>query len=93
MKVQGAIYAHGPHALQGPHQATKAGAKQHVSQQPVDQLDISREAQDLSESRESSGVRRELVDRVRAEIAAGTYDTEEKFNLAVDALAADLGVE
>ncbi len=29
-------------------------------------------------------IRRELVDRIRKEIAAGTYDTEEKWDAALD---------
>ncbi|MBY0458757.1 MAG: hypothetical protein K2V38_15580 [Gemmataceae bacterium] len=32
------------------------------------------------------GIRHELVERVRREIAAGTYDTEEKWLLAEEAL-------
>jgi anti-sigma28 factor (negative regulator of flagellin synthesis) len=31
-------------------------------------------------------VRSELVERVRNEIASGTYDTPEKFDLALDAM-------
>jgi hypothetical protein len=34
----------------------------------------------------ADGIRHELVARVRAEIAAGTYDTEEKWALAEEAL-------
>jgi hypothetical protein len=33
-----------------------------------------------------SGIRADLVARVRAEIAAGTYDTPEKWDAALDAL-------
>ena len=33
------------------------------------------------------GIRQELVARVRAEIAAGTYETPEKLAIAVDRLA------
>jgi hypothetical protein len=36
-------------------------------------------------------VRQELVARVRREIQAGTYDTPEKLELALDRLAACLG--
>jgi hypothetical protein len=36
--------------------------------------------------REDPEIRVELVDRVRREIAAGTYDTPEKFELALDRL-------
>lgn len=35
-------------------------------------------------------VRRDLVDRVKAEIAAGTYETPERLDATVDALLADL---
>jgi hypothetical protein len=35
---------------------------------------------------DTSEVRQDLVDRVRAEIAAGTYDTEEKWEAALDRL-------
>ena len=36
--------------------------------------------------REDRPIRTELVARVRREIAAGTYDTEEKFEKALDKL-------
>jgi hypothetical protein len=36
--------------------------------------------------RRQATVRRELVDRVRREIAAGTYDTQEKWEAALDKL-------
>jgi len=35
-------------------------------------------------------IRVDLVERVRAEIAAGTYDTDEKWEAALDALAGEL---
>jgi hypothetical protein len=40
--------------------------------------------------RAGSGVRDEVVDRVRGEIADGTYDTPEKLDVAVDRLLEDL---
>jgi hypothetical protein len=52
----------------------------------VDQLDISREALELSQTRESAEIRQDLVNRVRQEIAAGVYDTDEKFEIALDRL-------
>ena len=91
MKIEGATYVHGPHALQSPHRSAGAGGPK-ASPQPVDQLDISREAQELSQSRQSQPIRQDLVDRVRAEIAAGEYDTDEKFDLALDRMAAELNL-
>jgi hypothetical protein len=40
-----------------------------------------------------SGIREELVSRVRAEILAGTYDTPEKMDLALERMFSRLGVE
>ena len=39
----------------------------------------------------SPAIRTDLVDRVRAEIAAGTYDTTEKWEAALDRLLDHLG--
>jgi negative regulator of flagellin synthesis FlgM len=87
MQIQGAHYVHGPHALQGPHRASSAApAAPGGGSQPVDQLDISQEAQALSQARQSTDIRQDLVSRVKAEIAAGTYDTDEKFEIALDRL-------
>jgi negative regulator of flagellin synthesis FlgM len=91
MQIQGAVYVHGPQALQGPHRTAAPASTDPSSSQPVDQLDISREAQELSQARESTGIRQDLVSRVRREIAAGTYDTEEKFDLALDRLLDEIG--
>jgi hypothetical protein len=40
----------------------------------------------------SSGIRADLVARVRAEIAAGTYDTPERWDKALDKLSRQLHV-
>jgi hypothetical protein len=40
---------------------------------------------------EVGGIRTALVERVRREIAAGTYDTPEKFEMALDRLLDRLG--
>lgn len=90
MQIQGAVYVHGPHALQAPHRPQGSTASAASSLQPVDQLDLSREAQELSQARESSGIRQDLVNRVRGEIAAGTYDTDEKLDLALERMLAEL---
>lgn len=45
------------------------------------------------DAREDRPIRTELVARVRAEIAAGTYDTPEKFEKALDKLLARLECE
>lgn len=55
-----------------------------------DQVEFSRTAQLLSRMAELPDVRQELVNRVRSEIEAGTYETPEKVDAAVDNLVEDL---
>jgi anti-sigma28 factor (negative regulator of flagellin synthesis) len=45
-----------------------------------------------AEALNAEGVRTDLVARVRAEILAGTYVTDDKLDSAVNALAKDLGI-
>lgn len=40
-----------------------------------------------------NGIRYDLVNRIRAEIAAGTYDTEEKMNIALERMLDSLNQE
>jgi negative regulator of flagellin synthesis FlgM len=56
----------------------------------ADQIDVSDTAKLLSKLSDQPDIRQELVDRVRAEIAAGTYETPEKLDAAVEGLAQDL---
>ncbi|MCG3126751.1 MAG: hypothetical protein CHACPFDD_01606 [Phycisphaerae bacterium] len=53
----------------------------------VDPIEIS---DDARTSADESAVRDELVARIRAEIAAGRYETREKVEVAVDRLIQDL---
>lgn len=55
-----------------------------------DRVELSRSAQLLSKLNELPDVRQDLIDRVRGEIDAGTYETPERIALAAEALAADL---
>ncbi len=55
-----------------------------------DSVELSSAAQMLGKLRELPDVRQDLVDRVRAEIASGTYETPDKVDAAVDALLEDV---
>ena len=56
----------------------------------ADSIDLSSQARRLADLVASSPVRQELVNRIRAEIEAGTYESEAKINVAIDRLAEDL---
>lgn len=58
--------------------------------QQADAVELSETAQGRIERDEAAPVRTELVERVRAEIAAGTYLTDGKLSVAAERLCADL---
>lgn len=55
-----------------------------------DEVQLSDRARLLSKLKDLPEVRQEVVDRVKAEIEDGTYETPEKIDQAVDALLEDL---
>jgi negative regulator of flagellin synthesis FlgM len=48
-----------------------------------DEVSISQEAHLLSRINEMPDIRQDLVDQARAEIASGTYESQEKLDIAV----------
>lgn len=63
---------------------------------PKDDIRLSQEARDVAattanDSGSLSGVRLDLVNRIRAEIAEGTYETPEKFATALDKMLVGFG--
>ena len=51
-----------------------------------DKVELSQHAQLLSKLADIPAVRQDVVDRVKAQIAAGTYDTPEKLDFALERL-------
>jgi negative regulator of flagellin synthesis FlgM len=82
------MYEHGPKCLEGPRRGTPGWW------QELGKLDAAAPARTRQRSRKrarqtaerGSRIRTELVERVRREIAAGTYDTPEKWEAALDRL-------
>lgn len=58
--------------------------------EPVDTVDLSERARLLDALRNGSDVRHDLVESVKGEIEAGTYETDERLDKALDALLDDL---
>jgi len=73
--------AHGARVNGSAHAPTRGG----------DRVELSSAAQLLGKLRGLPEVRADLVARVRAQIDAGTYETDARIDAAVDALAEDLG--
>ena len=77
---------HGPHGINAPHapfggQGADAPAKTAAI---GDQVTISPAAEAAIQASEVGGIRQDLVNRIRSEIAAGTYETPDKLDAALD---------
>ena len=92
MHIYGPSHIHGPQGLNGPHFNRTNGPQSGKSAAgTADQLDISQAAEAAIQASESGAagggeIRADMVARVRSEIAAGTYETPEKLDLALDRL-------
>lgn len=91
MNVINTQSVHAMQALQGTHRTMAAKETQQATTQNAplqDDVQFSAEALELGETRQtessSAGIRFELVNRIKAEIAAGTYDTPDKMDIALD---------
>jgi negative regulator of flagellin synthesis FlgM len=91
MQIHGPSHIHGPQTINPPHRAhASAPTTASESAQPMDQLDISREADLVSRAREVPDIRADRVATIRAQIEAGTYETQHKLDVAVGRLLDEL---
>ncbi len=93
MEIQGISQIHGPHGIRGPHsnRGTATQRQSGIAPTSGDQIDISPAAEAAIDATEKGEIRSELVARVRSEITAGTYETDEKLAMALDGLLDELG--
>ena len=61
-----------------------------VTYRKADSVEFSDAARYLAKIAELPDVRTDLVDRVKSEIAAGSYETEDKIDASINALSEDL---
>lgn len=59
-------------------------------QRGEDQLELSEASRLLARLRGLPEIRQDLVDQVRAQIEAGTYETDEKLDVAIEAMLDDV---
>jgi negative regulator of flagellin synthesis FlgM len=73
-----------------PTKATSAAPKVAQPSQPTDTVEISQQAIIASKIAELPQIRADLVARVKGEIQAGTYETPEKLDVAIQRLLEEL---
>jgi|YNPMSStandDraft_1061717.scaffolds.fasta_scaffold01250_7 negative regulator of flagellin synthesis FlgM len=92
MEIYGPHHVHGAQSLGPPHVARLDPSARPSPAAPIqDELTISEAAEALERARQAPEIRADLVARVRAEIAAGTYETPEKLAIALDRLLDEIG--
>ena len=90
---------HGPQPVNGPQGVQPSNPTTAADQvQAPDQLEISQEAEMASQAAELvehvqqlPDIRADRVDEIRAAIEAGTYEPEERLDIAVDRLLDEIG--
>ncbi|MEQ8208626.1 MAG: flagellar biosynthesis anti-sigma factor FlgM [Lacipirellulaceae bacterium] len=84
MQIFGTPNVHGPQNVKGPQGSRPAsGDRPAAPSQQADSVDISPAASAAANAADGE-IRADLVARVKNEIAAGTYETPEKLDTALD---------
>ncbi|QDU27673.1 Anti-sigma-28 factor, FlgM [Anatilimnocola aggregata] len=91
MYIYGSSQIHTAQPLSAPHRPLAAQAPQSRGVSGVDQLDISPEADLISQVHDLPDVRQDKVNSIRAQIASGTYDTDAKLDAALSRLLDEIG--
>jgi negative regulator of flagellin synthesis FlgM len=92
MQVNGPSSVHGAQGINAPHFTQRTqGSQATTSTQATDRVEISPAAEAASKAAEAGGVRTDLVNSIRQQIAAGTYDTPDKMDAALSRLLDQVG--
>jgi len=93
MQIYGPAHLHGPQGVNAPHAKScsppTTGARQSIN--TSDTLEISSEGALASRLSEVPDIRHDRVAAIKAQIVAGTYETDDKLNAALDALLDEIG--
>ena len=92
MMIQSTGLVQASQSINAPQRAAAPQASSQASSlAEVDQLDISPAADLASRSAEIGAIRHERVAELRAAIEAGSYESDEKINVALDRLLDQIG--
>lgn len=91
MQIHGLSHVHGPQSINAPHRAQASEPVQaNDFLTGADQLDISHEADLVSRIHDLPDIRQDRIDQIRAAIADGSYETDDKLEVAVGRLFDEL---
>ena len=92
MQIYGPAHLHGAQPISSPH-SSRITNRQSVSETSSiqDELQLSDAGQLVDKVRDLPEIRQDRVDQIKAQIANGNYETEEKLNIAVGRLLDEIG--
>jgi flagellar biosynthesis anti-sigma factor FlgM len=92
MQIYGPTQLHGAQAISAPHTSRATTAAGSTGSTAVsDQLDISSAGQLLDKINQMPDIRQDRVSQLRAAIAQGNYETDDKLGAAVSNLLDEIG--
>jgi hypothetical protein len=86
------MHEHGPNCMEGPIRGSDAWWRG-LARLPEPATAPAKATRTKSSKTEETGIREQLVARIRSEIEAGTYDTPKKWEAALDRLLERLDLE
>jgi len=92
MQVYGPAHLHGAQSVGPPHAARISRPAEPAAGSPIqDELQISDAGRLVEKVHDLPDVRQDRVNQIRAQIAEGTYETEEKLRIALGRLLDEIG--
>lgn len=92
MHVYGPARVHGPQSIGAPHTSRLSQPQAPNPSGPIqDELHISDAAKLVEKAAELPDIRQDRIDAIRSEIAEGTYETDEKLDIALGRLLDEIG--
>jgi negative regulator of flagellin synthesis FlgM len=92
MHVYGPAHLHGPQTIGAPHISRASQPAARMESSPIhDEVNISDAARLIEQAQQVPDIRQNRVDTIRAQIAAGTYETPDKLDSAIARLLDEIG--
>ena len=92
MQVYGPAHLHGAQPINAPHAARISQPSSASPSGPIqDEVQISEAGRLMGQVQDMPDIRWNRVNQIRAQIAEGTYETDEKLNIALGRLLDEIG--
>lgn len=92
MQIYGPSQVHTAQPISAPHASRPSRATEVSGSAPIhDELSLSETARLAAQAQQLPEIRQDRVDAIRAQIAAGTYESADKLDLALERLLDEIG--